>query len=646
MGGFEKAGTDLDTIFEPRGAQSARANVNFENSGVDIATLYYPLTNGGSAPANTGLEFEGVDLSTLFAEAGTVSYPDPNSQFLDTGSHLLGAGSSSYSIPTQTQQGGEGPFDSMTVEVEFQRLGLDVTVDGSDLEYIGSTQPFANDDKVIVKGTTDVITDITNISRSSSASATTSTMGFGPYNTIRSVASGDSIDGEKMVRLSDTKVAYHYTHRLSSGGNYTGFVVIGTVVDENTISWGSHTSYGSWYAIQSTDILMLDSSHFVICYTKGSLTLHTRVASVSGSTITYGNETNNLGGNAFYGAKLGKLTSTHYITVNGVWQSGSTYRIYTLVCSWSGTTSTPVQGQQVITNTISPPNVVGVAVHQYDKVGVFWNMSGGLHSMHLSYGSNGIYNSNTSAFNVSTSNNHAGIGCVMIDWDHVLLSYMNSSNEPVIMMGIALTGYGTTTYDHQGVTISGGSPLFDLGLSSSSTRAWGRQYDNGVHGWRQIVYYRDANYNNWKATSASAMQSDLQDPVQAGSVSDQAGCLVVPRGAAVSAYRDTDDQVIRSTVGTNTEYISTISVNDSLPASPTSLELIPFTLDADIHSGTPSYQDISETYSIVNSGTAKITGDIPSDSGTKFDLRINSNNTDLQSRNVTKIQVDFTATPL
>jgi hypothetical protein len=85
---FRFSGADLDTLFEPIGASSKRADVSYRVLGTDISNYYYSVSNGGIAFGTTNFLAGGVDIGTLFAAAGSVG---PSEFFLYTwGSGLNG----------------------------------------------------------------------------------------------------------------------------------------------------------------------------------------------------------------------------------------------------------------------------------------------------------------------------------------------------------------------------------------------------------------------------------------------------------------------------------------------------------------------------------------------------------------------------
>jgi hypothetical protein len=77
--GYQKAGTDLDAIFQAR-VSAARANVNYKSNGaVDLAQRFEPI--GLYAPgANVNYQSAGTDLAQLFKNinSGVVLVPSEN----------------------------------------------------------------------------------------------------------------------------------------------------------------------------------------------------------------------------------------------------------------------------------------------------------------------------------------------------------------------------------------------------------------------------------------------------------------------------------------------------------------------------------------------------------------------------------------
>ena len=70
---FRVTGSDLDTLFEPIGASSKRADVNYRAGGTDISNYYYSVSNGGTAFGTTNFRAGGVDIGSMFAAAGSIS---------------------------------------------------------------------------------------------------------------------------------------------------------------------------------------------------------------------------------------------------------------------------------------------------------------------------------------------------------------------------------------------------------------------------------------------------------------------------------------------------------------------------------------------------------------------------------------------
>jgi len=76
---FRVSGADLDTLFEPIGATSKRADVNYSVGGTDISNYYYSVANGGTAFGTTNLQAGTVDIGSMFAAAGSVILtPEPS----------------------------------------------------------------------------------------------------------------------------------------------------------------------------------------------------------------------------------------------------------------------------------------------------------------------------------------------------------------------------------------------------------------------------------------------------------------------------------------------------------------------------------------------------------------------------------------
>lgn len=94
--GILVAGSDLDTLLEPR-TTTKIANVNIKsNGGVDISNRFEDIASG-SAPSATGIKKAGTDLNALFAGIGTVIAWDLS--FLSTSAYLdVGALTQTYGV--------------------------------------------------------------------------------------------------------------------------------------------------------------------------------------------------------------------------------------------------------------------------------------------------------------------------------------------------------------------------------------------------------------------------------------------------------------------------------------------------------------------------------------------------------------------
>ena len=87
---FRVSGSELDTLFEPIGASTKRADVSYQVVGTDISNYYYNVSSGGTAFGTTNLKSGGVDIGTMFAAAGSVSYGPIESFLYAWGNGSLG----------------------------------------------------------------------------------------------------------------------------------------------------------------------------------------------------------------------------------------------------------------------------------------------------------------------------------------------------------------------------------------------------------------------------------------------------------------------------------------------------------------------------------------------------------------------------
>ena len=69
---YRKSGTDLDSLFEPIGGETKRADVSYRVNGTDISNYYAPASSG-SPYGTTSFRAGGTDIGSLFAAIGSVS---------------------------------------------------------------------------------------------------------------------------------------------------------------------------------------------------------------------------------------------------------------------------------------------------------------------------------------------------------------------------------------------------------------------------------------------------------------------------------------------------------------------------------------------------------------------------------------------
>jgi hypothetical protein len=91
-----------------------------------------------------------------------------------------------------------------------------------------------------------------------------------------------------------------------------------------------------------------------------------------------------------------------------------------------------------------------------------------------------------------------------------------------------------------------------------------------------------------------------------------------------------------------TSYVTTVTTTDAIPTNVATIEPLPINFSADLEStGTPVYQNLDETYEMVNSTTGKATATLSGDEGIYADIKVTSTNTDLNDVDITRVQADF-----
>jgi hypothetical protein len=90
-----------------------------------------------------------------------------------------------------------------------------------------------------------------------------------------------------------------------------------------------------------------------------------------------------------------------------------------------------------------------------------------------------------------------------------------------------------------------------------------------------------------------------------------------------------------------TQYSTTLNTIGNIPNNPTTVDLIPLQLEADLHDSHPTLQPLLETTTTANTTTGITSATLEGDAGIISDIRIKSNNSDDNSVTVTRIQADF-----
>lgn len=119
------------------------------------------LTSGTSVQIRCSVSNSaGAATSTSRGLLVTSVAPDGDSDFLDTSSHILTSPSDSYTVPQISQQGGQGDFQEISVEVQWTRNKWSATESGGNAVInhgSNNLQPFNAGDAILMSGDADVV---------------------------------------------------------------------------------------------------------------------------------------------------------------------------------------------------------------------------------------------------------------------------------------------------------------------------------------------------------------------------------------------------------------------------------------------------------------------------------------------------------
>jgi len=503
--------------------------------------------------------------------------------------------SSFYTVSPIAQDNGQDPFAQVDLEVQWERnkttasdVAGDVYIDHGETK----TYPFLVGETVVLDGDTEVTTTVTGVSRSTS-------VGSGTVFSHES-HSYYAYKGESVCFITANKALV-----VSPGGSGIGMQARVATVNSNSMTFGPEYDLNTINAdtvgvfrISDTRVLIAheqktyfgtfdgDESITWVAGTDLPITPSSNMVLVNnGSTLVF-SKTVSDDGDIYAGTIVGETItwgSSARIHTNGV------YRMHLeaadnnkVIATWERRDVSPRYGAtKIITITGNSCSVSTSVTH--------FLTNGEVEYQPISY-----YIGNDK-FISSGYQNWVVVGTIT----GTSIGYGTKAKPP----------FGTTTYvmfakidTDKYMAIDTGSKKACIGTLSGTTFTWGTVFEN-VH-----------------PSTGSPINGDMA----------ASGNLVI---------FNCNDYVTLLEGDTN-DHQSTITVADALPANLTSIEPLPVMLNSDITDSTVTYDDLSETYEMLNNTTGKVTASGSGDGDSAF-IRVRAKSTDDQSVNITRIDAGF-----
>jgi hypothetical protein len=525
--------------------------------------------------------------------------------------------STSYTVPTIAQDGGQDDFLVMDLEVQFDRNKFAVTESTGDvvINHGGTAAyPFLNGDKVMISGDTDVVTTI-NADPVRDSVAGTGDLVAGSSDLI---SSGDSVNFGGVVYIGNNKVLMIFADTSNS---YYGTSVIGTI-DGNNITWGTPQVFESGQ-MRYPSVAYMDNNMVVATYADDGNSNYCKscVGTISGDSVSWESP---LTIHSVYCS----WTSVVLVDTNKVLMtysiSGNHYsRIGTLsgtTMSWAATNS--FDGNAVInsdlvylgSNKVAWVATIAEATTK-SRVGV-------------------ISGTNTSWYTLEAFSSAAltYMTLASIGNNKVVACYKDVANSSYGTSRVGTVGATSITWETPVVFNSGNSMMMDVS-----------SIDND----KVVVTYADtanSNYGTMCEGTVTGTSISWETPIEFNSdTTFYCNLCHVSSDILVTVYKNNTTGKPNSRVISFDlmNYTSTISTTDTIPANVATIELLPVELESDLNIDGGTLQSMTETYTAVNSTTMKATATLSGDSGPNADIKLKVNNTDGSDLSVTRIQADF-----
>ena len=609
---------DVDSSYSDTSSH-VLSNTSYTASVVDGSTISVPGTpfaqgdliqmpNGkiDVVASVSGAGPQDVGLTAETSEAGTVYNLSPT-----------------YTVPQIAQQGGQDPFAEMSMEVQWTRNKTSVTESAGDVVInhgTTETYPFRNGDAVVVSGDTDVVTTINAVPTRGTVAGTGNLLVGTP-----DVFHNTSSEYSDIVHIGNDVVVTVYN---DAGNSNYGTACVGTI-SGTSISWGTPVVFASESTAYDR-VAYVDTDKVVVAYYS-----HGRakavVGTVSGSSISFGSivtvASDANGANIDMTGVGTNTVVVSYKIYSGVVGGGSPGG-YTKVGTVSGTSISFGSADQFYNSgtfyftSLSFNGVDKVVVCYCDVGNSYYGTSrvGTLSGTSISWGTSQVFASVVAR----------DISSVCLDSSTVLVAYRNDGTAD------STSCVGTLS----GTSISWGTPdaITDTGDYHTVT-AIGTD--------KAVMLYRNGSGRPTASVGTiSGTSTSWATPVQIEDVESYSSSIIsVDSSKSVVSYVDLTNNEVSSSVLTydGTNYNTTISVTDALPTNVATIEPLPMVLKGDLNAGTPTYADVTETFAVVNTTTAKATATLSGDSGAYADIRLQSDNVDFNDLTVTRIEATFQA---
>jgi hypothetical protein len=581
------------------------------------------LTKGGTPfEANDKIQIASGVIDTVASVSGDMSENVVLTDN-DAASGTIYRLHASYDVPTIEQDGGEDDFREVTIEAQWDRNSMSCTEDTGDckIDHGGiEMYPFTNGDNVLVSGDTDVITTI-NATPSRTSEAGTGLIGSGTEDIFAS----STVDQVNATYAGDNRVVVVWRDSTGDGISCVG------VISGTNISWGSPVTYETNSAYYNAIIYMGNDKIIVFFDRDGVDVAFSIIGTLNGTSISWESAIN-LPGPASVCWELDAVvvdTNKFVLTYRGGNQYGTS-----VVGEFNGT-SISSWGTEVVYHSVTATMGKVVCVGT-NAVAVAYYIASGSGSCRVCIGTVSgtviTWGSPVSAEGSSTVNNTS---IAYVGNDKIVALYEVSS-VGTAKVGTVNTGSRTVSF--------GSASVFKNG-NISGIRAEPIGNDRLV-----VTYQNDGGgstgYSNLGTVTGTdvSWDSDLEFNSTTHNNGHSANTAEIGENQLIAIYRDAGN----SSYGTSalitrddTTYFSTISTTDTIPANTSTIELLPVDLESDLNDGTKVLQSMTETASVVNSGTAKATATLSGDQGSLADISVKATNTDLNDVNITRIEADF-----